>query len=121
MRRIIFKTFIAILLLLLAQLWSAYQYTDQPTPAEYFQLHTPDPESLKLAAFEVLKTHCNTCHITDNPSKVFTLENMNKLAKKIHRQVFFFRRMPKGKERREKITAKEMATLKKWVDLARKK
>lgn len=107
--------------MLFTQLWSGFTFPDPPTPFEYFQVENPDPEALKIAAFEVLKTHCNTCHITDNPSKVFTLENMDKLAKKIHRQVFFFRRMPKGKERREKITATEMDALKKWVNIARKK
>jgi exopolysaccharide biosynthesis predicted pyruvyltransferase EpsI len=73
-------------------------------------------EELKIAAFEVLDTHCNSCHIEKNPKKVFSLDNMNGFAKNINRQVFVFKRMPKGKERREDISAEEMRTLKKWVN-----
>ena len=85
--------------------------------------HQPVPNNTpsKVAAFEVLKTHCNTCHIDKNPRRVFTLENMDKAAKKIRRQVFVFKRMPKGKARRDKITETEMKALKIWIDTTLKK
>ena len=70
----------------------------------------------KMAAFEVLKTRCNTCHITQNPAKVFTLENMDGFAKRINRQVFFFKRMPKGRDRRKEMKPEEYQTLKNWIN-----
>lgn len=81
----------------------------------------PNNNPSKVAAFEVLKTHCNTCHIDKNPRRVFTLENMDKSAKKIKRQVFVFKRMPKGKARRDKITETEMKALKNWINHTLKK
>ena len=81
----------------------------------------PKSNPFQLAAFEVLETHCNICHIHKNPRRVFTLENMDTAAKKIKRQVFVFKRMPKGKARRDKITETEMKTLRNWIDNTLKK
>lgn len=75
----------------------------------------------KMTAFEVLKTRCNTCHITENPAKVFTLENMDGLAKRINRQVFFFKRMPKGRDRRKEMKPEEYQTLKDWINQVKSK
>lgn len=78
-------------------------------------------DQLKMAAFEILKVRCNTCHITQNPGKVFTLENMDGFAKRINRQVFFFKRMPKGRERRKEMKAEEYQTLKNWINQVKSK
>ena len=67
----------------------------------------------KLSAFKILETKCNACHRTKNPRKVFTLDNMNLLGPKIHKQVFVKRRMPKGKEIR--MTQNEYDLLENWL------
>jgi len=64
-------------------------------------------------AYTVLQTKCNVCHRTQNPSKVFTPNNMNGFAKKIKRQVFFWKRMPKGNS--YKLTTEEKKVLKNWI------
>ena len=66
------------------------------------------------AAFAILQAKCNVCHVKKNPSRVFTRENMDQFAKKIHKQVFVFKRMPKGKTIR--LTDQEYATLKDWLN-----
>jgi len=73
----------------------------------------------KQEAYAVLQAQCNTCHRTQNPTKVFTTENMNGFAKKIKRQVFVWKRMPKGNE--NKLTEKEKEILKTWLDHQLKK
>lgn len=67
----------------------------------------------KTNAFEVLKMKCNVCHVKKNRKKIFTLDNMDVFASKIHRQVFVKKRMPKGK----KITLSnsDTTTLKNWL------
>jgi len=70
----------------------------------------PNP---KLSAFKILETKCNACHRTKNPGKVFTLDNMNLLGPKIHKQVFVKQRMPKGKEIR--MTQNEYDLLENWL------
>jgi len=72
----------------------------------------------QVLAFEILKSKCNVCHRTENPSKVFTIENMNDHAKKIKRQVFFWKRMPKGND--YKLTSKEKKQLKDWINKFKK-
>ena len=67
----------------------------------------------KWNAFEILQAKCNICHLTKNPRRVFTLDNMNLLAPKIHKQVFIKRRMPKGKEIR--LTQGEYDLLENWL------
>jgi len=57
-----------------------------------------DEAIIKANALEVLQVKCNACHKVQHPSKYFELENMNGFAKKIQRQVFLWKRMPKGKE-----------------------
>lgn len=70
-------------------------------------------------AFKVLTQKCNVCHVKQNPSKVFTLENMNGFARKINRQVFIWKRMPKGDE--ISLSESEKITLKNWLDNQLKK
>lgn len=70
-------------------------------------------DSTKEKAFELLSQKCNVCHKTDNPSKVFTLDNMEGFSKKIKRQVFVFKRMPKGKD--ITLTKEEKQILKDWI------
>lgn len=65
-------------------------------------------------AFVVLANKCNVCHRTQNPNRVFTLDNMNGLAKKINRQVFVWKRMPKGNK--IKLNTKEKLALKNWIN-----
>jgi len=65
-------------------------------------------------AFNVLTNNCNVCHLRENPSKVFTMDNMNDYARRINRQVFVWKRMPKGKT--VTLNDREKQTLKKWIN-----
>lgn len=69
---------------------------------------------LKKEAFHILKSKCNSCHRRKNPFKIFSLKNMDKHAKKIHKQVFVYRRMPKGDD--VKLTDEEYLKLKNWLN-----
>jgi uncharacterized membrane protein len=73
-----------------------------------------DTPNKKQKAFSVLQSQCNICHSSQNPSKLFTLENMNGFAKKINRQVFVWKRMPKGND--NNLTTEEKETLKIWLN-----
>lgn len=68
----------------------------------------------KTEAFKILNTKCNACHLTKNPGRIFTLENMNSFAPEIHKQVFVRKRMPKGKN--YKLSGEELLVLKNWVN-----
>jgi len=68
---------------------------------------------LKEAAFAILESKCNTCHIKQNPFKVFSLRNMERFAPKIEKQVFTLKRMPKGNK--VKLTTTERETLYNWI------
>ena len=70
-------------------------------------------------AFAILTQKCNVCNIDQNPSKVFTIQNMNGFAGKINRQIFVWKRMPKGKE--IKLSEIEKETLKTWINSQLKK
>jgi uncharacterized membrane protein len=70
-------------------------------------------DDAKKAALTILQQKCNVCHRTDNPGKVFTIDNMEALAPKIYKQVFVKQRMPKG--RNIQLTAEESQVLKNWV------
>lgn len=69
---------------------------------------------LKAEAFAILDAKCNTCHRKQNPFRVFTLKNMNRHAARIYKQVFVYRRMPKGNAPR--LTDLEYQTLKLWLN-----
>ena len=68
---------------------------------------------LKEAAFSILENKCNSCHIKQNPFKVFSLKNMERFAPKIEKQVFTLKRMPKGNK--VKLTVTERETLYNWI------
>lgn len=90
-------------------------------PLEYAamnELSTPD-KTLKEEAFYILKTKCNVCHEKKNKRRIFTPENMNKNSKKIYRQVFKWKRMPKGDE--IKLTEEEYTQLRNWIKSINKK
>jgi len=70
--------------------------------------------NIKEAALVILQTQCNSCHKTQNPMRVFTADNMNGYAKKINRQVFVWKRMPKGNKHTLSMGQKE--TLKNWIN-----
>jgi uncharacterized membrane protein len=71
-----------------------------------------DPgDDAKSAALKVLQLKCNTCHVRQNPGKLFTPSNMNALASKINEQVFVKKRMPRGK----RLTNEEYTTLQTWL------
>lgn len=71
-------------------------------------------EELKEAAFQVLKSKCNVCHVKQNPRRVFSLENMEEFAARIYKQVFVKKRMPRG--RKIKLTQDEYETLQNWIN-----
>ncbi len=72
-----------------------------------------DKQELKEEALVILKNKCNTCHVKQNPFKVFSMRNMDRLAPKIEKQVFTLKRMPKGNS--IKLTAQERETLREWI------
>jgi len=78
------------------------------------KMNTANISLEQTMAFEVLKNRCNYCHVTQNPSKVFTLENMNDFTKRINRQVFVWKRMPKGKDNNLDATEKEILST--WIE-----
>jgi len=78
----------------------------------------PEP-SLKATALAILKTKCNVCHKKRNPFKIFSLKNMNRHARKINKQVFVYRRMPKGNQ--VKLSDEEYQILKNWINKTLKK
>jgi len=63
---------------------------------------------------EILDVKCNSCHRIHNPRKVFTEENMNENAKSIYRQVFRWKRMPKGDK--IKLTETDKNKLNNWIN-----
>lgn len=74
-----------------------------------------DPElTLEEAAFQILDSKCNVCHRKKNPFKVFKPKNMEKHAPKIYKQVFVYRRMPKGND--IQLTEEEYQTLRNWLN-----
>ncbi|MFK7772576.1 MAG: hypothetical protein AB8F94_10565 [Saprospiraceae bacterium] len=95
------------------QLFTAFKKSEiKVKSAEQSFVSKADSE-LKKAAFQILKSKCNVCHKRKNPFKIFTLKNMDRHAKKIHKQVFVYRRMPKGDS--IKLTDEEYKTLKNWL------
>ncbi len=71
------------------------------------------PISIEQNAFQVLEAKCNSCHRKKNRRKIFSLENMNQFAPKIHEQVFVKQRMPKGKA--TPLTEQEREMLLNWI------
>jgi len=96
--------------LLILFLLAAGMLVSNPSP----NIKTPPNSAIKQAAFGVLTKKCNVCHTTKNPRKVFTLNNMNKYARKINRQVFVWKRMPKGNK--IKLTKTDREKLRQWIN-----
>jgi len=71
------------------------------------------PPNTNQQVLKVLQRKCNVCHRKQNPRRVFTLDNMERLAPKIYRQVIVKKRMPKGNA--QKLTAQEYTMLKNWL------
>jgi len=68
---------------------------------------------IKEQAFRILEAKCNVCHKKKNKRRIFTYENMDGYRKRIDKQVFKWKRMPKGRD--IKLTAEEYAQLKTWI------
>lgn len=113
------KTLITILIifgLMLAygNLFSAHQPSVQLISGIHSPVvNNPEPD-VKAAAFEILQLKCNVCHKKQNPFKVFSLKNMDKHAPKIYKQVFVYKRMPKGNQ--IQLTEAEYQTLSTWLN-----
>ena len=101
------------LLIVFANLFSAFEILKQPVTTVNLTIASDPEPGLKGVAFEVLKAKCNVCHKKQNPFKVFSLKNMDKHAPKIYKQVFVYKRMPKGNQ--TKLTDKEYQALKNWL------
>jgi len=74
----------------------------------------------KEVALEVLVKKCNVCHIDQKRNRIFTLDNMNKYAKRINKTVFIKKRMP-PENSVITLTEEDKITLKNWLDLELKK
>lgn len=70
-------------------------------------------KTIKEQAFDILQTKCNVCHEKKNKKKIFTPENMVGFSNNIYKQVFKWKRMPKGDD--IKLTADEYETLRTWI------
>jgi Predicted membrane protein len=70
----------------------------------------------KQAAFEVLVKKCNVCHFEQKRNRIFTLENMDKYAKKINKSVFVRKRMP-PKNAVITLTEEDKIILKNWLEI----
>lgn len=92
---------------------SGFIFPGEKEPVTTLAQSTVVSDEWKLNSFEILQAKCNVCHVRQNPWKVFTLENMNKFAPKIYKQVFVKKRMPRGNK--IKLTELEYATLEKWL------
>ena len=69
--------------------------------------------AVKVQAYHILKAKCNVCHERKNKKRVFTLDNMDGYGKKIYKQVFKWKRMPKGND--IQLTPEEYEHLKTWI------
>ena len=67
----------------------------------------------KTAALKILQNKCNVCHKKRNPFMIFKQKNMDKRAKRIYKQVFVKKRMPKGDD--IKLTLEEYKILEEWL------
>lgn len=112
MKKIFIHLFITVLFATGFHLFTSFKISMDPVFFEPSIEPQPDP-TLKEEAYNILKSKCNSCHKRQNPFKIFSLKNMNRHAKKIHKQVFVYERMPKGNK--VKLTKEEYQTLKNWL------
>lgn len=86
-----------------------------PTTVQAVNSSRNSADPIQEKALLILQSKCNECHGRKKKKAVFTIDNMNGYAKKINKQVFIKKRMPKGDE--VKLTEKERESLKEWVEL----
>lgn len=113
MKRVSIHLCLVVLLVSSSQLLRAFKIPELIVVSKEAQLISKPESDLKKEASQILKSKCNVCHKKKNPFKVFSLKNMDRHASEIHKQVFVYRRMPKGN--RVKLTDKEYQSLKKWL------
>lgn len=77
------------------------------------QRETSTANNIKVRALEILETKCNSCHSSQNSSRVFTLDNMDRYAAAIYKQVFVWRRMPR--KNATVLSPEEQEELKCWL------
>jgi biotin synthase-like enzyme len=70
-------------------------------------------QTIKLKAYNVLKSKCNFCHVKKRDRIIFTFDNMDSLSKVIEFQVFTKKKMPKG--RKNKLSNLEEDKLISWI------
>lgn len=75
--------------------------------------NTLTTDTVKLKAFNILVNRCNFCHATKKKQDVFTLLNMDSLARAINEQVFVKKNMPKG--RKNRLNSLELELLQTWL------
>lgn len=83
------------------------------TVGPLFPTDSIDLVDSKALAFAILDNKCNSCHRIKNKRRIFTIENMDGNAKKIHKQVFIWKRMPKRSA--PQLTTIEYDQLKNWL------
>jgi len=101
------------LLLLLAILSSSFVAPPSPKAPALGAIQVDKTTDLKTDVFQLLDAKCNVCHRKKNPFRVFSLKNMERNAKRIHQQVFVYKRMPKGNS--VKLTDEDYQLLKQWL------
>ncbi len=113
MKKIIFHLQLIGFLFSLSQLSLSLDWSKDATNSIQLPAALELEPPLKQRALEILQAKCNVCHKKQNPFKIFSLKNMDKHAPKIYKQVFVYRRMPKGKK--IKLTETEYQLLKDWL------
>jgi uncharacterized membrane protein len=114
MQKIHITVLISWLLLLLTILFSSFIAPPSPKAPAFGTLPANIAPDLKAEVFQLLDTKCNVCHRKKNPFRVFTLKNMERNARRIHQQVFVYKRMPKGST--IKLTDADYQLLKQWLN-----
>ena len=105
--------------LLLWVSWMSFTFYSINTNSAIAEAMRIEPPFEKVQAFSILQNKCNVCHVVKKKKRVFTLENMDRYKKKINRQVFKWKRMPKGNE--IKLTPEEYTQLKTWINSPKNK
>jgi len=106
------------LLLLLTFISFSFSTIETFNPLEKKE-QTAISDDIKEQAFHILQTKCNVCHSKKNKKAVFSLDNMDEYSGKIYKQVFKWKRMPKGNE--IQLTPEEYKQLKTWISSSQQK
>lgn len=78
--------------------FAAFKSPEKPQQFVHLPLSVSLELRLKEEVFKVLDANCNICHRKNSSFNLFSTKNMDKYAKKIYKQVFGYRKMPKGDE-----------------------